>query len=38
MDAQDGYRPLAGDDDARESDDLKLKLLGYKQQLGRDVS
>ncbi|TVU34533.1 hypothetical protein EJB05_16368 [Eragrostis curvula] len=48
MDGQlQDYRPLAGDDevvvaaairDGAEGDDVKLRLLGYKQQLKRDLS
>ncbi|GJM93961.1 hypothetical protein PR202_ga10564 [Eleusine coracana subsp. coracana] len=50
MDGQHVYRPLAGDDEAAaaaaaaiydnagEGDDLKLRLLGYKPQLKRDLS
>lgn len=48
-DGQHVYRPLAGDeevvapapaihDDAVEGDDLKLRLLGYKPQLKRDLT
>lgn len=50
MEAKNGYRPLAGDDHEAaaaviratgagfEGDDVKLRLLGYKQQLKRDLS
>ncbi|ONM41109.1 Amino-acid permease BAT1 [Zea mays] len=47
MEAQNGYSPLlAGDDHEAihatgagdEGDDVKLRLLGYKQQLKRDLS
>lgn len=46
MESQLGYSPLAGDDDEAairaatggEGDDVKLRLLGYKPQLKRDLS
>ena len=50
MEAKHGYSPLAGDDHEAaaeviratsagfEGDDVKLRLLGYKQQLKRDLS
>ena len=42
--ARHGYSPLAGDDEAAicgvtgDGDDVKLRLLGYKPQLKRDLS
>jgi hypothetical protein len=48
MEGQHGYSPLAGGDEAAairatssgdgEGDDVKLRLLGYKPQLKRDLS